>query len=149
MGNFQDKNTETGLFNRINELVDREGVSGKEYARRAGIPYTTFYKYMTAKAEPNANQLRKICTFSGISADWLLLGIEPSEASKSDRSKEKNPLDEQRLIIIIGKVESLLREKKLKLAPEKKGELIALLYQLFEDEEVDDGKVVRFLKLAS
>lgn len=127
---------------RINSLVADEGVSGKEFARRADIPYGTFYKYMKGTAEPSASTIRKICLYKEISADWLLFGDE--------KSSPENSLDETRLIRIIAQVESLLDDNNLSLSPDKKGKMVALLYQLFDVEGVvDDAKVVQFLKLAS
>lgn len=139
---FQDEKSHMEIFERIQSLVDGEGVSGKEFARRADIPYGTFYKYMKGTAEPSASTIRKICSYKGISSDWLLFG----DAKKSP----ENSLDEGRLVRIIAQVESLLDDNNLSLSPDKKAKMIALLYQLFDVEGVvDDAKVVQFLRLAS
>jgi transcriptional regulator with XRE-family HTH domain len=137
------------ISERLRELSLLCG-GNKKLCEKFGINERTFAHWLAGQSEPKASTLEEFVRGLDLNPVWMLLGEGSIRVSESLPVKGEKPLDEQRLIIIIGKVEALLREQKLKLEPDKKGELIALLYQLFEDEkEVDDQKVVRFLKLAS
>ena len=57
----------------------------------------------------------------------------------------------QTLKLILEAMEEMLAKKKIKLAPGKKAEVIALLYELFTEteKEVDVDTVERYLRLVA
>lgn len=69
------------IGNRIKSLRKAKGISQKEMAKRAGIPYSTYSNYENDNREPNKNQLGKIATALGIS-EVELLGLSTDEVLK-------------------------------------------------------------------
>ena len=66
---------------RIKKYRKSKGITQKEVARLAGIPYSTYSNYENNNREPNEDQLRKIASALGTSeAD--LLGLSKEEFLK-------------------------------------------------------------------
>ncbi len=77
-----------------------------------------------------------------MNTDWILTGAD---------SETKPPRDTDLLRQVLSGVEIGLKKNKLKLKPEKKAELIILLYEHFMETEkdVNEGEVARYLKLVA
>jgi len=75
------------FFERLSWLIDRYA-AGKHtvFAKKAGIPVSTFQKYLADKM-PVAEHLIRIHETYGVSIDWLLTGSgDPSlDSSEADR----------------------------------------------------------------
>lgn len=90
------------FFDRLNSLI-RERASGKwtVFAKRAGIPHSTFRAYLNAKI-PTAEHLLRIRDTYSISIDWLLTGKgemtirEGSDALREPRLGDAGTRDEAR-----------------------------------------------------
>lgn len=66
---------------RIKKYRKSKGITQKEVARLAGIPYSTYSNYENNNREPNEDQLRKIASALGTS-EVELLGLSKEEFLK-------------------------------------------------------------------
>ncbi len=66
---------------RIKKYRKSKGITQKEVARLAGIPYSTYSNYENNNREPNEDQLRKIASALGTS-EVELLGLSKEEFFK-------------------------------------------------------------------
>ena len=66
---------------RIKKYRKSKGITQKEVARLAGIPYSTYSNYENNNREPNQEQLRKIASALGTS-EVELLGLSKEEFLK-------------------------------------------------------------------
>jgi len=57
---------------RIRKARKIKGVSLQEVALRLSLHNTTISQYELGKRQPNLDQLGKLATYYGVSADWLL-----------------------------------------------------------------------------
>ncbi|BBL70371.1 hypothetical protein [Methylogaea oryzae] len=149
------------------------------WARRTGIPKSGFWAIWSGASMPQKKTLAKIETATGASPDWLLHGLgEPPPAVRqrieqplgesvpvaytakegglnSDRNLEyraaHGQLDMERLALAIETVEEGLRVTKRTMASDKKAELVAAVYDLFEEERTPAMKerVLRLVKSAA
>lgn len=69
------------IGNRIKKYRKSKGITQKEVALRAGIPYSTYSNYENNNREPNQEQLRKIASALGTS-EVELLGLSKEEFLK-------------------------------------------------------------------
>lgn len=88
-----------------------------------------------------------------VSMDWLFYGgpidIETATDLELGRSY---PIDKQLLAICIEAADVMIKEMGVELSPEKRAQIVSLLYEQYEDmaePEIDSEKVVRLIKLAS
>ena len=59
---------------RIARAVKVTGLTVKEFARRAGIPYPSMRDYLGGKRKPGYDAIAAIASLSGLSADQIVLG---------------------------------------------------------------------------
>lgn len=59
---------------RLRELSDAKGLTLKELAVVAGVPYRTLQNWVYGVRPPSVEALAHICTQLGVDANWLLLG---------------------------------------------------------------------------
>ncbi len=62
----------------------RGATSQKEFARKLGIPLTSYTNWVCGTSSPKMEYIVMLCTKLGVSADWLL-GLA---ASPPDRTSE-------------------------------------------------------------
>ncbi len=67
---------EMSLPERLRVL--RDGHSRAEFAKTLGVPESTLRRYEQGLARVPADFLERICRTYGVSADWLLFGVEAS-----------------------------------------------------------------------
>ena len=60
---------------KIKELREEKGLSQMELAKQIDIPQATLARYELEKSEPRITEIRKICKYFDVSADYLL-GLE-------------------------------------------------------------------------
>lgn len=71
-------NTETpdhGFHARLAQLIGAEEPFA--WAKRAGIPSSTFSRFWNERTIPKSEHLCRIADYSGVSLDWLVRGLEP------------------------------------------------------------------------
>ena len=59
---------------RLKLLIEKLGLSIKDFAKATGIPYRTVQYYLSGKTIPGADKLEKMCAKFGININWLLTG---------------------------------------------------------------------------
>lgn len=135
------------LAKRIRHCADLVG-SGDALAQKAAIPRRTLETYLSGEAEPKASRLVSIARAAGINLEWLATGDGPMRVGEG---AVVAPLDRELLCLVIEEIEQLLNDVNGELEPEKKAELIALIYEEVREQEgkVDRARVLRLIKLAS
>ena len=79
---------------RINELRIENNLSKMELASKTGIPQATIARYELGKSLPNSERIIVLCSFFGVSADYLL-GLEDNsdlqtKTRKRGRTKKES-----------------------------------------------------------
>jgi len=131
------------LKERFQKVISDSGLSLPDFAEKVGVARNTLVRYRDGERSPSIEFLERICEVFNVDRSWLLLGesCTPGKAS----------IDMDILTPVIAGVEKGLAGKNLVLAPDKKAQLIALLYDYYakgEDEAVEEETVERYLKLA-
>ena len=67
---------------RLESLRGRE--SQKEFARKLGIPLTSYTNWISGTSSPKMEYIIVLCTKLGISSDWLL-GLSPAPPAQPSR----------------------------------------------------------------
>ena len=68
------KETETGIQQRLTELLAGQKITQRELARRIGRKHSTVNNWFLGKQEPTASDLARIAEITDCSLDWLVLG---------------------------------------------------------------------------
>ncbi|RLM14053.1 transcriptional regulator [Gibbsiella quercinecans] len=81
---LSDSKKGSGFTDRLNLLVGSE--AGRSFARKAGIPFSTFHKYLAGTTQPTLDNLVLLANAAGVSVEWLATGkgeslAKPEEAS--------------------------------------------------------------------
>lgn len=167
----------TPFVERLSLLIGDEGPYA--WANRVGIPRSAFWRIWTDSAIPRKKTLLRIQEATGASPDWLLhgLGEPPPDVQQrleqqqakpvapviyptkegglnSDRNLEyravQRPLDMERLALALETVEEGLCVTRRTMAPDKKAELVAAVYDLFEERTpAMKERVLRLVKSAA
>lgn len=129
----------------INEFC---GGTKAEFNRRIGSQRDAASRWddKNPDSKPSLGAVIKICNEFNCSIDWLLTG------KKNTPNPDEEPLiDIELLKRIIARVETNLTRKRQELDPEKKAELISLLYEYFTKTSGEVGAeiVERFLRLVA
>jgi transcriptional regulator with XRE-family HTH domain len=148
------------LAQRLSTLVDaRFGGNWADMSRAAGLRPSTVQKIKDG-ADPRASTLLRIAQALGVSVDGLLSGkggepectLGESPVVYAPRAHPPStPLDHPRLSAAIETVLSGLETTGRRLPAPQMAELIAAVYDLFEDSapETSRGVVLRLIKSAS
>ncbi len=142
------------LAERIRECAKMVG-SGDALAQKAAIPRRTLETYLSGDAEPKTLRLVAISRASDVHIEWLATGNGPKRVFETQDGKGKYvrvaALDRVVLQAVLQVVEEIMAETNGHLAPEKKAELILLLYEEAREREgkVDRSRVLQLVKLAS
>ncbi|NBJ36590.1 helix-turn-helix domain-containing protein [Serratia fonticola] len=81
---FDDAGKGSGFTERLNLLVGSD--TGRSFARKVGIPYSTFYKYQQGATQPTLDNLILLANAAGVSVEWLATGKGGSEPKIEDSS---------------------------------------------------------------
>lgn len=137
-------------LDRLKFLVNRFG-DGKYtvFAKKCGIPISTFKTYYEGESRPNSDHLEKIVSFTEVNLNWLLVAKgEPfiSEGGSAEKPQQDMAFREELLREIILAVEEWLSRRGLTLAPPQKADLVIILYRHFRETGglVDKDTVGRF-----
>ncbi len=140
---------------RIRQVRVEKKLSQVDLGKVLGISGAAVSKYETGDSDGGAINLARIAEIGSVSLDWLISGNGWCSFEAGGEIKEPitgykvDKLPEIWLEIIVV-VEEYLEEEKLTLSPQKRADLIAILYELFsEGEEIDSDTVARFVRLAS
>ena len=146
------------LQERLKLVLKNSGLTIPDFANRLGVAGNTLVNYREGRTSPTYDLLMKICTEFSISAQWLLLGVGSMDAEKAARealaaaaSSHISPLDQDLLQSVVSGVEKGLDDLGLVMEPDKKAQLIILLYDHYvKTRETPDKKTVeRYLRLVA
>lgn len=77
---------EETITTRIAQLMTREGHTVNTFARKLKIPWTSANNIVSGRNAPNYETIMKILTsFSGIDANWLIMGKKKEEETDTDK----------------------------------------------------------------
>lgn len=136
----------TGIGARISNIAKKLG--GKRALSRAtGIHETQIYRYIRETCLPGAIHLTLIARAGDVQADWLLTGNEGTRETQAVYD-DRAGVNRQHLWTILCAVEEALAETRRNLEPEKKAELISLLYSLYTESgsAPDKSNVIKLLR---
>ncbi|MEA3643658.1 MAG: helix-turn-helix domain-containing protein [Lamprobacter sp.] len=130
-----------GFPQRLAEI--KGGMSTLGFAQKCGISESIFRKYLAGTSVPGADKLVEIAQTAQVSLSWLATG-------EGRRDGVEDRLDLAMLRSVIAGVEADLEEIGGSMAPEKKAELIALLYEMAcNGESISEKPMLRLVRLAS
>lgn len=128
-----------------------------------GVSLRTWAALERGENVPSGDTLLRIASL-GWNPGWILMGVgpekvqPPSEAGSLQAGDElvpASPIDIQALAAVVGLVETWLVSNRRVLTPEKKGEIVAAIYQIVMEDaaagekQIDTRKVNQFLRLVS
>jgi transcriptional regulator with XRE-family HTH domain len=133
------------IGDRIKEV--RDNVSRDAFAPPLGVTRNSIQRYETNERKPGANFIESICKAYKINADWLIFGKGPKYTDQLPVAE----VDQDTLIAVISSLEEALEANNKKMEPDKKAEVIAMLYEIITEEERRGEGVAtlgRLIKLA-
>lgn len=119
------------LHDRIKRVRKSAKLTQYDIAKKLEIAPSTYQYYERGERQPNADFLINLIVSFGVNSAWLLLG----EGNMNSAGMKYLDLDLSLLKEVIVGVEEELKEKKRMLTPEKKAEVIALVYEFQMKEE--------------
>lgn len=87
---------------RMEDLIDRTGKSLNSFAAQLGVSPPTVARWIKGEADPTRSNLIKIAEATGVSLEWLALGIETIKPQSEQTDIE---LDDE--IVMINSFESI------------------------------------------
>ena len=142
----------TGIAERIKIIRESLGLNQKSFAESIGISSNaTISRWERGLNFPPADTLAVIQEKYGISVEWIVTGQGTMKGETTRTPRVKPPLLDTDLLseVIIG-VEKAVVEERLVFKPEKKAELIILLYEHFlSKDEVEEETIERWLKVVA
>lgn len=135
------------LAQRIRQCAELAG-SGDALAQKAAIPRRTLETYLSGAAEPKTLRLVAISRAADVNLEWLAAGEGPM---RKGEGASIAALDRELMRLVVEEVEQLLADVNGHLEPEKKAELIVLIYEEVREQEgkLDRARVLKLIKLAS
>lgn len=135
---------------RIREARGTE--SRDSFSPKCGVSRSTLANYETGISDPPSGFLVKILELrQEISPLWLFIGEGPKERT-GKTAQIDGEVDSSLLKDVIAAVEEFLDDRDLELAPDRKAELITVLYDMFVEKyekKVDKAVVLSLVKLAA
>lgn len=86
--------THLNISKRLNQLIELNQLTIKDFAERCDIPYRSMYNYVRSEREPNLEALSKMSKTFNVDLNWLILGEGEilKGISKESFSAEENQL---------------------------------------------------------
>jgi transcriptional regulator with XRE-family HTH domain len=136
------------LASRLRAARGVLGLTQRQVAQKAQMPLPSYKDYEAGNRMPGGEAL-ELLIFAGINANWLLTGEGPMLMAELDGPAVPAAVNAATLEGIIGSVEEALALRRLKLEPEKKAQLIGLIYDFSTQVgSFEPAMVERFIKLA-
>jgi len=125
---------------RLRQVREKHRLLQPAFAEKLGVSPRAYANYERGERTLPAQAMKALYTFFGVDPLWLLTGADP----------RKLPSRYDVLIQIIIKVEEHLAQRRLRLAPDKKARLVALLYQYLQTKgSVEDDDIEHSLAVSS
>jgi hypothetical protein len=113
----------------------------------------SLWEYVSGISLPGPPVQIKIAETFGITLDWLLTGKEPQPAVREEAPPKGIQYDQVRLRKSIEAVEEIISAENLSIDPDKRAELITIIYEDSMREGIGESEIVpralRLLKLAT
>ena len=91
------------MENRIQKIIDKQGISLNAFAQEIGVNRSTISHILTGRNKPSVEVLQKILKrFPELSSDWLLLGNGSMYTQKEEELF-------QRMVLCLPKTEKYFR----------------------------------------
>lgn len=132
---------------RLKALRGTLQLTQREVSRRINMPLPSYKDYENGNRMPGCEALGMFVQ-AGINANWLITGEGPMLLSEMAEGEATQPPDWQMLGWIIGEIEARSRHCPLSLEPDKKAQLIGLMYDYCcRTGSQDPALVDRFMAL--
>ncbi|MFG1463315.1 helix-turn-helix transcriptional regulator [Xanthobacter sp. DSM 24535] len=150
------------IAERLRMVRDNSRLSQRALATRLGIAYRTWQDIENGKHVPSGETLLKIAEL-GINPGWVLLGTGPMRSDDFTGASElpsggqaaPQSLDTELLKLALELVDVWLLQNRRTLAPEKKANIVTMIYQFAAEdrargkEPIDSHRVAQFLRLVA
>ena len=74
---------------RLQVILDREGWTPAMLSKKTGIPYQTIANVMQTRNKPSFDVIVRIVqSVDWVTADWLMMGVEPKDSVSDNRMLE-------------------------------------------------------------
>lgn len=136
-----------GIGTRISAAAEQIG-KRKAAAGAAGVSSDSLQRYIREEVEPTFSAVAGLAHAANVNLEWLATGEGPM---KKGEGVAVAPLDRGVLQDVIVVVEEFLQERGLCLEPEKKAELLVLLYEDVREHEgkIDRARIIKIVNLAA
>lgn len=140
---------ENTLAERIKKCAHMAG-SGDSLAQKSAIPRRTLETYLSGDAEPKTTRMVAIARAANVSVEWLATGEGPMRKADASPAVAPPPVNMHVLTEVISGIEQYLDDEDLEMKPDKKAELVVVLYEHFIDKgHAEKGAMDRLLKLVA
>jgi transcriptional regulator with XRE-family HTH domain len=129
---------------RIKKVVGSQSV--RSFGEKCGLSDGALRKYLTGRSEPGLSALKSISEAAGVEIKWLATGEGPMRVG--DPSSSGASVDAEILRQAMETVEEALEFTGKTMPPAKKAALVAAIYEYFDDENEDRGKILKLIKTA-
>jgi transcriptional regulator with XRE-family HTH domain len=140
---------------RLREERERLCLNQTDFAQKGSVTRRSQSHYETGKRSPDAEYLAAISEI-GVDVLYVLTGkraVKNDESAKEVHETQKIeqlPVDAEALAGVIEGVETALANRRLRLAPDKKAQVVTALYEYFKATgQPNAAAVERYLNLAS
>ena len=118
----KEESEDQSIKERIKAAIESKGMKIKQFARESGMAYPSLRDYYSGLRKPGFDAIASIVSFTGVSADWLLIG---KGVMFPDREVKLAEVDEG----LLGQIAQAV-EKEVDAHSERQAGLVAV-----EDEE--------------
>jgi transcriptional regulator with XRE-family HTH domain len=146
-----------GLKKEVGERL-RQAFGGRSLPQVARmldnvVTSKSLWEYVSGISLPGLPVQIKIADTFGITLDWLLTGKEPEAVREEEAPPRGVQYDQVRLRKSIEAVEEIISAENLSIDPDKRAELITIIYEDAMREGIGESEIVpralRLLKLAT
>ena len=146
---------EVGQFGqRVRTVLGKTSV--RSFARDVGIDEKSLRQYMAGATDPSRRTVIAMAKAGGVTVQWLATGEGPmrkgelGDASKTHKA-EALLFDPELLVDVVSGVEEGLVDAGATMDPEKKGQLLVAIYQLYSDSGAapDKEAILRLVRSAA
>ena len=141
--NGEDRFSYAPLGARIRSV--RGNSSRESWRVRYGVGTSTLQRFETGERCADLQFLERVSDGEGVSFEWLALG----RGERSPHPRAADAFDRKALGEALATVEEGLQKAGRSLAPDKKAELVLVVYDVLRSGNVDRGNVLRLVMAAA
>lgn len=142
------------IKDRLSHIIMTIGVTKKQLSEECKVSRGHFFNYLNGKQEPSSTFYRNLKShYPWVNVEWLITGEGEPDLRTVHTKEQKTPppIDTELLKSVIAGIEDGLEDLGKRLHPDKKAQLIILLYEHFnESGNMTDRQTVRkYLELVA